>query len=83
MARDETKFLFLSPALASADVPRDIVWYEERLGFKNVYDSSQYQEGKIDYAVLGRQHLLTPRRLFRITNVSSDEMQFSANNILI
>lgn len=49
----ETKFIHLSSVMASSDVFRDIQWYESKLGFQNVYDSSAYQEGKIDYAVLG------------------------------
>jgi len=53
MENNKTKFLHISPVLASSDVPRDIKWS----GFKNVYDRSAYQEGKIDYTVLGRGNL--------------------------
>lgn len=52
----ETKILSLSPVLASSDVGRDVEWYETKLGFKSVYDSSAYHEGPIDYAVVGRQN---------------------------
>ena len=44
----ETKFLYMSPVLASADVARDIKWYEEKMGFKNVFDSTNYSEGQVD-----------------------------------
>ncbi|MEM7368938.1 MAG: glyoxalase superfamily protein [Bacteroidota bacterium] len=50
-----TKFKHLSPVLASADVARDVAWYAEKLGFSNVFDSTQYSEGPMDYAVIGRQ----------------------------
>lgn len=54
---EEIKFLFVSPLLDSEDLQRDLKWYEEKLRFKNVYDSSHYKAGPIDYAVIGRQNL--------------------------
>ena len=53
----QTEFLRISPVLASADVARDIEWYVSKLGFKNVYDSTQYQDGPVDYVVLCRQNI--------------------------
>ncbi len=38
---NKTQFLHLSPVLASSDVARDIQWYEQKLGFKNVFDSTR------------------------------------------
>jgi catechol 2,3-dioxygenase-like lactoylglutathione lyase family enzyme len=56
--RADTIFLSVDPVLASSNVRRDIEWYENKLGFKDVYDSSNYQEGPIDYAVVGRHRSL-------------------------
>jgi catechol 2,3-dioxygenase-like lactoylglutathione lyase family enzyme len=53
-----TRFLFMCPVLASSDVARDISWYEGKLGFKNVFDSTDYSDGPVDYAVLRRQQLI-------------------------
>ena len=50
-----TRFKHMNPVLSSADVARDIEWYEQKLGFKNVYDSTDYNEDPVNYAVLLRQ----------------------------
>jgi len=54
---DQTKFLHLSPILPSLDVAADIAFWENKLGFKNVYDSTHYGESPVNYAVLCRQGL--------------------------
>lgn len=72
---------FISPVLASADVPRDIKWYEEKLGFKNVYDSSAYQEGKIDYAVIGRDNLFMHLQFQFPEDMISTDVKFEVENI--
>ena len=53
-----TAFMHMSPILSSADVERDIRWYDEKMGFKVVYSSANYNDADrpIDYAVLGRQN---------------------------
>ena len=53
----KAKFLSVCPVLASENVSRDLEWYESFLGYKNVFDSSQYQKGEIDYAVICRDDL--------------------------
>ena len=77
----KTKFLRLSPVMASSDVPRDIEWYESMLGFKNVYDSSAYQEGKIDYAVLGRQNLFVHLQYQFPKDMTSTDVRIQVKNI--
>ena len=77
----ETKFLHISPVLASSDVPRDIEWYETKLGFKNVYDSSAYQEGKIDYVVLGRGNLFFHMQFQFPYDMTSTDLKFQVQNI--
>lgn len=52
----KTQFLHTSPVLASSDVARDVAWYESKLGFENVFDSTAYQEGPMDYAVIRRDN---------------------------
>ncbi len=79
--KTETKFLHLSPVLASANVQRDIDWYESKLGFKNVYDSSNYQEGTIDYAVVGRQNLFLHLQFQYPEDMTSTDIKFQVQNI--
>jgi len=76
-----TKFLHISPVLASSDVPRDIKWYEDKLGFKNVYDSSAYQKGKIDYVVLGRGNLFFHMQFQFPNDMTSTDLKFQVQNI--
>ncbi|MFK7772089.1 MAG: VOC family protein [Saprospiraceae bacterium] len=76
-----TKFLHLSPVLASSNVPRDIEWYESKLGFKNVYDSSAYSEGKIDYVVLGRGGLFFHLQFQFPDDMTSTDLKFQVQNI--
>ena len=77
----QIKFLHVSPVMASSDVERDIKWYEEKLGFKNVYDSSAYQEGKIDYAVIGRQNLFLHLQFQFPDDMTSTDVRFQVINI--
>ncbi len=77
----ETQFLYMSPVLASADVARDVVWYEQKLGFKNVYDSLAYQEGPIDYAVVGRQKLFLHLQFQFPKDMTSTDIRFQVQNI--
>ncbi len=77
----ETKFLYMSPVLASADVARDVAWYEQKLGFKNVYDSLAYQEGPIDYAVVGRQKLFLHLQFQFPKDMTSTDIRFQVQNI--
>ncbi len=78
----ETKFLHISPVLASADVKRDIDWYENKLGFKNVYDSTVYQDSPvIDYAVLGRQNLFFHLQFQYPKDMTCTDLKFQVSNI--
>ncbi|MDH3651329.1 MAG: glyoxalase superfamily protein [Saprospiraceae bacterium] len=77
----ETKFLHLSPVLASADILRDVRWYEEKLGFRNTFDSSNYQEGKIDYAVVGRQGLYLHLQFQYPQDMTSTDVRIQVKNI--
>jgi len=45
-----TSFLAVIPVLSTSDLKRDIAWYEEKTGFRNVTD----QEG---YAILQRENM--------------------------
>lgn len=78
---EETRFLYINPVLASADVSRDIKWYEEQLGFKNVYDSSAYQDGPVDYAVVGRQDLYLHLQFQYPKDMTSTDVRFQVQNI--
>ena len=54
-----TIFKHMCPILSSANVVRDLKWYEEKTGFKNVFNSLDYNEenSKLDYAVISRDGL--------------------------
>ncbi len=77
----ETKFLHLSPVLASSDVQRDVNWYEAQLGFKNVYDSTQYQDGPMDYAVVGKQGLFLHLQYQYPKDMTSTDIKFQVQHI--
>ncbi len=67
--------------MASADVANDVRWYEEKLGFKNVYDSSAYQDGEIDYAVIGRDNLFMHLQFQFPEDMISTDVKFEVENI--
>jgi catechol 2,3-dioxygenase-like lactoylglutathione lyase family enzyme len=81
MKPEKPTLKFISPVLASADVTRDIKWYEEKLGFKNVYDSSAYQDGEIDYAVVGRDNLYMHLQFQFPEDMISTDVKFEVENI--
>lgn len=78
---NKTVFEYISPVLASSDVARDIQWYSGKLGFQNVYDSTQYQEGPVDYVVLGRQKLFFHMQFQFPEDVISTDVKFQVKNI--
>jgi uncharacterized glyoxalase superfamily protein PhnB len=80
-ASNKAKLKFISPVLASADILRDIKWYEENLGFKNVYDSSAYQDTEIDYAVIGRDNLYMHLQFQFPDDMISTDVKFEVENI--
>ena len=79
--KTETRFLYLSPVLASSDVSRDIAWYEHKLGFKNVFDSSVYQKGEINYAVVGRQNLYLHLQFQYPEDMTCTDVRIQVENI--
>ena len=78
---NQVKLKYLSPVLSSEDISRDIEWYQEKLGFKNVYDSSAYQKGKVDYAVLGRDNLFIHLQFQFPNDMTSTDIKFEVENI--
>lgn len=78
---NKTVFEYISPVLASSDVARDIQWYKDKLGFQNVYDSTQYQEGPVDYVVLGRQKLFFHMQFQFPEDVIRTDVKFQVKNI--
>jgi uncharacterized glyoxalase superfamily protein PhnB len=79
--KQQAKFLHMIPVLASSDVSRDIEWYANKLGFKNVYDSTAYQDGPIDYAVLRRQDLLIHLQFQFPKDMTSTDVKIEVENI--
>ena len=77
----DTKLLYMSPVFASSDVARDIEWYESKMGFKNVFDSTAYQKGPVDYAVLGRQDLYIHLQYQFEKDMTSTDLRFQVKNI--
>jgi len=74
-------FLYLSPVLASINVVRDLAWYIQKLGFKNVYDSSAYSEGSIDYAVIGRENFFLHLQFQYPKDMVASDIKFEVKNI--
>ncbi len=79
-----TKFLHLSPILPSLEVAKDIVFWEQKLGFKNVYDSTHYGEDPVNYAVLCRQNLFIHLQMQfpeDMANGNLSQVRFQVENI--
>lgn len=53
-----TSFKHTCPILPSADIARDLDWYAAKVGYINIYDSSNYNapSQSLDYAVISRQN---------------------------
>lgn len=79
--QSETKFLFLSPVLASEDVARDVDWYETNLGFNNVFDSTKYEAGPMSYAVVGRQELYLHLQFQYPADMTSTDVRIQVMNL--
>ncbi len=82
--QNTTKFLYLNPVLPSLDVAKDIAFWEQKLGFKNVYDSTHYSDGPADYAVLGRQGLFIHLQMQfpkDMANGNLTQIKFQVENI--
>lgn len=77
----ETIFNYTSPVLASENVARDAAWYENNLGFKNVYNSTHYQEGPMDYAVLRKQNQLIHLQFQFPEDMTSTDLKFQVQNL--
>jgi len=77
----ETIFNYTSPVLASEDVTRDTSWYETNLGFKNVYNSTYYQEGPMDYAVLKKQKQLIHLQFQFPKDMTSTDLKFEVQHL--
>jgi uncharacterized glyoxalase superfamily protein PhnB len=77
----ETLFKFTSPVLASQDVARDASWYETNLGFKNVYNSTNYQEGPMDYAVLKKHNQIIHLQFQFPKDMTSTDLKFEVRHL--
>ena len=77
---DAPKFQHISPVMASADVARDVRWYNEKLQFINVFDSRQYQD-TLDYAVLKRETLLIHLQFQFPQDMTSTDVRFQIKNL--
>jgi catechol 2,3-dioxygenase-like lactoylglutathione lyase family enzyme len=80
-APPSTKISHISPVLASSDVPRDIQWYTQKLGFSNVYDSTNYQEGPADYVVLKKQQIFIHMQYQFPKDMTSTDLKFVVKDI--
>lgn len=78
---EATTFLHMCPVLASSDVARDSKWYEEKLGFKNIFDSTNYAEGPVNYVVLRRQQLHLHLQFQFPKDMTSTDVRIEVRNI--
>ncbi|HAS40544.1 MAG TPA: glyoxalase/bleomycin resistance/extradiol dioxygenase family protein [Microscillaceae bacterium] len=63
----ETQIVQINPVLPVGDMQESLDFYENKMGFKNVYDSSNYNEAgqELDYAVMCRQNCCIHLQLFK------------------
>lgn len=61
---DNTTFIQVNPVIPASDMVQTIDFYENKMGFTNVFDSSHYEDGPINYAILCRQSICLHFQLF-------------------
>ncbi|MEQ9231961.1 MAG: hypothetical protein RIF46_14860, partial [Cyclobacteriaceae bacterium] len=74
----ETEFRHMNPVFASQDVRRDITWYEEKLGFKKVFDSG---DEPLNYAGVTRQGLFLHMQYQFPKDMWSSDLRIEVRNI--
>ncbi|WP_459211732.1 VOC family protein [Aquimarina rhabdastrellae] len=60
----ETRLLQIHPVLPVEDIYKTITFYEEKLGFKKVFESTQYEAGEMNYAVVALQEIQVHFQVF-------------------
>lgn len=61
---EKAVLLNVNPVIPVSKMTDTITYYEEKLGFKNIYDSINYEEEPINYAVLCRDNMCFHFQLF-------------------
>ncbi len=69
---DKTEFVTIHPVIATEDMQRDMAFYQDKMGFKNVYDSTRYQDGAVDYAVMCRGNICIHLQLHDSSTLPAD-----------
>ncbi len=60
-----TQIVQINPVLPVGNMQESLDFYENKMGFKNVYDSTQYESGEMNYAVMCRQNCCIHLQLFK------------------
>ena len=60
-----TQIIQINPVLPVGNMQESLDFYENKMGFKNVYDSTQYESGEMNYAVMCRQNCCIHLQLFK------------------
>jgi len=64
MDKKNTTLLQINPVLPVDDMTKTLAFYTDKLGFSKVYDSTNYGEDPINYAVLCRENVCIHLQLF-------------------
>ncbi len=72
----------VTPVIPVDDIEKAIDFYTDKLGFENTYDSSEYQQGPLDYVVLRRGEACLHFQLFDSLNgITMPMLKFPVKNI--
>jgi catechol 2,3-dioxygenase-like lactoylglutathione lyase family enzyme len=78
----DTTFLQINPVLPVDNMMKTIAFYEDKLGFKKIMDSSKYGEEPINYAVVCRNNVCIHFELLeRIDDIKMPQFRIQVEDI--
>jgi len=80
---DTTTLIQVNPVIPASDMVLIIDFYENKMGFKNVYDSTHYEDGPVNYAVLCREGICLHFQLFEsLKGLTAPNLRIQVENII-
>ena len=79
---DTTTLIQVNPVIPASDMVLTIDFYENKMGFKNVFDSTHYEDGPVNYAVLCRDSTCLHIQLFEsLEGLTAPNIRIQVENI--
>jgi len=80
---ETTTLMQVNPVIPASDMVLIIDFYENKMGFKNVYDSTHYEDGPVNYAVLCRESICLHFQLFEsLEGLTAPSLRIQVENII-